>query len=166
MNVTLFKLADEYIAAAQQLAEMDLDEQTVADTLDGLSGDLEVKATNVAMFTRNLEATAEAIKGAESQMAARRNAIEKRAERLRQYLKAQMERTGIQKIESPYLLLAIRNNPPSVHIEAPELIPASFMRTPPPPPAEIDKKAISEALKAGLDVPGARLKSGTRLEIK
>ena len=63
----LFVLAGEYRSAAQKLADLDLDEQTVADTLESLSGDLEVKATNVAMFARDLEARAEAIKQAEAQ---------------------------------------------------------------------------------------------------
>lgn len=162
----LYVLADEYVSAAQKLAELDLDDQTVADTLEGLTGDLEVKATNVAMFVRNLEATAEAIKDAEAKMAARRKALEARAGRIRDYLKAQMERCAIQKIESPYFTLAIRQNPPAVHVEAPELVPDEFKKSPPPPPPSIDKKAVAEALKAGKDVPGCRLERGTRLEVK
>lgn len=162
----LYVLADDYMAAARKLAELDLDEQTVADTLESLSGEIEVKATNVAMFVRNLEATAEAIKDAEAKMAARRKAVESRAQRIRDYLKAQMERCGIQKIESPYFTLAIRQNPPAVHVEAAELVPAEYVKAPPPPPPAIDKKAVAEALKAGKDVPGCRLERGTRLEVK
>lgn len=63
--LTLYELSDEYRDALAVLNEMDLDEQTIADTLEGLQGAIEVKAQNVAMFTRNLEATAEAIKDAE-----------------------------------------------------------------------------------------------------
>ena len=46
----LYLLAEEYRAAAEKLADLDLDEQTVADTLESLAGSVEVKATNVAMF--------------------------------------------------------------------------------------------------------------------
>ena len=66
----LYEIAAEYRDAATKLAELDLDAQTVADTLEGLSGDLETKAQNVAFFVRNLEATAAAIKQAEADMAA------------------------------------------------------------------------------------------------
>ena len=62
----LYELAAEYRADCEKLADMDMDEQTLADTLEGLSGELEVKAQNVIMFTRNLEATAAAIKEAEA----------------------------------------------------------------------------------------------------
>src|SRR3954463_15677584 len=94
-DLALYQLADLYLQDLQKLADLDLDERTVQDTLDGLSGELEVKATNVAAFARNLEASAEAIKNAEEKMANRRRAIERRAESLRSYLKANMERVGI-----------------------------------------------------------------------
>lgn len=165
-DLALYQLADLYLQDLHKLADMDLDEQTVADTLEGLSGELEVKATNVAAFARNLEASADAIKEAEEKMAARRKAIERRADRLRAYLKENMERVGIVKIESPQFCLAIKKNPPAVHVEAPELVPAKFMKVPPPPPPVLDKKAVADALKAGEDVPGCRLEQGTRLEIK
>lgn len=164
--LALYQLADVYLADLQRLAELDLDEQTVTDTLEGLSGELEVKATNVAMFARNLEASAEAIKNAETVMANRRKAIERRAERIRQYLKENMERVGILKIEGPHFALAIKKNPPAVHVEAQELVPPEFFNTPPPPPPALDKKRVGEALKAGKDVPGCRLEQGTRLDIK
>ena len=165
-STALYVLADEYLQAAQQLADLELDPQTVADTLEGLSGDLEVKATNVAMFARNLEASAEAIKGAEAQMAARRKSIENRAASIRDYLKAQMERTGISEIASPYFKLAIRKNPPAVVIDAASQIPAEFMRQPETPPPAPDKKAIGAAIKAGREVAGAHTEASTRLEIK
>lgn len=163
---SLYVLADAYRVAADQLADLDLPPEVVADTLESLSGDMETKATNVAMFARNLEAVAEQIKVAEGTMAARRNAIERRAERIREYLKANMLRTGISKIECPYFKLAIRDNPPSVVIDAAGSIPAEFMRQPEPPPPTPDKKAITDALKAGQVVSGAHLERSQRLEIK
>ena len=165
-SLALYELASLYLADLSKLEDLELDEQTVADTLEGLSGELEVKATNVAMFCRNLEASVEAIKEAETQMSARRKAIENRAYRIRQYLKDNMERTGILKIEGPHFAISIKRNPPAVYVEAPELVPAEFMRTPPPPPSVLDKKAVAEALKAGKDVPGCRLEQGTRLDIR
>jgi hypothetical protein len=162
----LYVLAQDYRATADKLADMDLDEQTIADTLDGMSGDLEVKATNTAMFVRNLEAGAAAIKDAEAQMAARRKAIENRAARIKDYLLANMMVAGVQKIECPLFKLSVRENPPAVEIYEPGLIPAEFMRQPEPPPPAIDKTAIKEAIKAGREVAGCKLTRGVRLEIR
>mgnify|MGYP003435090174 FL=1 len=162
----LYELAAEYRADAEKLADMDLDEQTLADTLEGLGGELEVKAQNVIMFTRNLEATAAAIKEAEAQMAARRKALENRAAGLRRYVLENMQFAGIQKIECPFFKLSIRDNPAAVEIYEPGLIPAQFMKQPEPPPPSPDKTAIKAAITAGTEVPGAKLTKGTRLDIK
>jgi hypothetical protein len=162
----LYEIAHQYRADADKLADMDLDEQTLADTLDSLSGDLEVKATNTAMLVRNIEASAAAIKEAEAAMAARRKALENRAARIRDYLLANMMVAGVQKIECPYFKLAVRENPPAVEIYEPGLIPATFMKQPETPPPAPNKAEIAAALKAGQDIPGCKLTRGTRLEIK
>jgi hypothetical protein len=162
----LYVLAQDYRAAADKLADLEMDEQTIADTLDGMSGDLEAKAIGTAMVARNMQALAASIKDAEAAMAARRKALDARADRLMAYLLANMQHAGIQKIECPHFTLAIRQNPAAVVINEPGLIPAEFMRQPEPPPPAPDKKAIAEALKAGSDVPGAHLSRGVRLDIR
>lgn len=164
-SLSLFVLADQYLVVAERLSDLDLDEQTLADTLEGLAGDLEVKATNVACFVRNLESAAEQIKKAEIVMNLRRKAIENRAERVKAYLKAQMERTGVLKIDSAYLSLAIKKNPPAVCIDAESQIPEDYMRQPEPPPPVPDKKLIYQAIKDGFTVPGAHMENSTRLAI-
>jgi hypothetical protein len=161
----LYLLANEYRAAAMTLADMDLDAQTIADTLEGLSGDLEVKAQNVALMCRGMEANAEACKQWAKEAADRAKAIEARAARLRDYLQRCMEATGIQKIEGPGVALSFRKST-AVAIDEPALIPAEYMRTPEPPPAAPDKASIAAALKAGKDVPGARLEQRQTLQIR
>lgn len=165
-SLTLFQLSHDYREAATKLADLDLDENTISDTLESMSGDLEVKATNIAAFARNLEATAAAIREAEVDMAKRRKAIEKRAERLNAYLLFGMRNAGIQKIETPHFTIAVKTNPTSVVIDEPDLIPVAYLRQPPPPPAAPDKAAIKQAINDGIDVPGAHLAQGFRIDIK
>jgi len=166
MTTSLYSLVQEYRDAAEKLADLELDEQTIADTLEGLSGDLEAKATNVAKFVRNLEATAAQIKEAEGAMSARRKAIELRAEGLKRYLFGSMQAAGIQKIESPWFVLSVKSNPPAVDVFDVAQVPAAFMRQPEPPPATPDKASIKDELKAGRDVPGCRLVQSQRLDIR
>jgi hypothetical protein len=162
----LYELAHSYRDAADKLADLDLPPEVIEDTLDSLSGDLEVKATNTAMLARNLEALAEKIKEAEAAMASRRKALENRAARIRDYLLSNMMISGIQKIECPYFKLSVRDNPAAVEVYEPGLIPTEFMRQPEPPPPSPDKTAIKEALKAGKEVPGCKLTIGKRLDIR
>lgn len=165
-NVTLYQLASEHKAALDKLNDLDLPPETVADTLESLGGELQVKAQNVVMFLRNLETTAEAIGEAMKSMAARRKAIENRVEGLKRYVKESMEMNGIQVIECPQFRISLAKNPPSVEIEDERQIPTDYLTDPPPPPPQIDKKLILQALKDGHNVPGARLRQGTRLAIK
>ena len=165
-DLTLYNIADQYLVDLQKLQEMEIDEQTFADTLEGLSGDLEVKATNVAMFVRNLEASAEAIKDAEKQMAERRKAIEAKADRIRQYLLDNMTRTGITKIDCPYFVLSVRKNPPAVEALNQDMIPDEYFDIPEPPAPTLNKNRLKEDLKAGVIVEGAKLTAGQSLSIK
>lgn len=161
----LYTLALEFRAAADQLADLDLPPEAVSDTLESLSGDLEVKAQNVALFCRNLEATAAAIKQAEGDMAKRRKAIENRVAHLKDYMLGAMLVSGVRKIEGPYLRIGIRDNPEAVEVFDAAQIPAEFMRQPEPPPAAPDKAAIKAAIKAGTEVAGCKLTRSQRLDI-
>lgn len=160
----LYTLAHEYQEAAETLADMNLPEEVFNDTLEGLRGDIEAKATNVAMVIRNFEALAAQIKDAEKQMALRRKNLEHRADNVREYLLHNMQACGISKIESPWFALAVKQNPPAVEITGP--VPAEYMRQPEMPPPEADKAAIKAALSGGEELEFARLVRGVRLEIK
>jgi hypothetical protein len=61
---SLYDIAAQYRTDATRLADLDLPAEVVTDTLDAMSGELEVKAQNVVMYARNLQATATAIKDA------------------------------------------------------------------------------------------------------
>lgn len=161
----LYELTNEYKAISDKLHDADLDEQTIADTLESIGGDLQDKAVNVAKFFRNMESMADQIKHAESQMAERRKAIEKRAASLKAYLKDNMERAGITKIECPFFVVSIAQNPASVQIDDESLIPDDYMREIPATFAP-DKKLMKSAMDEGYTIPGARLTHGTSLRIK
>ena len=162
---SLYEISLAYRADVAKLADLDLPAEVVTDTLDAMAGELEAKAQNVVMYARNLQTTAAAIKEAEEQMAKRRKAIENRAKHLLEYVQGCMETAEVQRIECPHFRLAIQAKPPSVDVYEPGLLPAQYMRTPEPPPPAPDKKAIADAIKAGEEVPGARLVQGTRLAI-
>lgn len=165
-NLALYQIADAYVRDLQLLQEKDIDDPTFLDALDRLEGELQEKATNVAMFIRNMEATAEAIKAAEADMYARRKSIEAKTERIKAYLLENMLRTGIKKIESPWFKIAVRDNPESVIVEPDAQIPQEYYRQPEPPPPVLDKVNLKKDLQLGVIVPGCRLDRKQRIEIK
>ena len=165
-SLSLYTIAAEHRAMIDRLMDTQDDQQVISDTIEAVSFPLEIKAQNVAYAIKNLEATAAAIKSAENEMAARRKAIENRALNIKTYLQTCMEVAGVEKIECPHFALSIRNNPASVDIFEPALIPAEFMRTYDAPPPAPDKTAIKDAIKAGVEVAGAKLVQAKRLDIK
>jgi hypothetical protein len=167
-NLSLFKLSDNYIQALDFLTdpELAIPIEAVNDTLEGLAGELEDKAINVAKFIRNLETTAVAIKKAEAEMAKRRKSLETRVQWLEDYLKSSMEATGIRTIECPYFKLSIAKNPPSLDLFDSQAVPDQYKHIETVTTELIDKAAIKAALSAGHTVQGARLVNGTRLVIK
>jgi hypothetical protein len=140
--------------------------EALQDTLEGLTGEIEIKAQNVAQFILNLEASAEAIALATANMERRRALILKRTESVRQYLYGNMQASGITKISCPFFTLTIKKNPPKVVITDPGKIPCELYVYPPAPEPYPDKKAISAKLKAGETIDGVHLEQGERLEIK
>ncbi len=165
-NLTLYEINQDYMQALDMFTdpETDIPLEAAIDTLDGIEGQLQDKAVNVAKFMQNLDATAKAIKEAEQKMAKRRKAIENRAQWFKDYLKNNMQASGITKIESPWFNLAIQKNPEAVEITNEELLPDDFKTE--VVTIKIDKAAIKQVIKDGVSVPGAVLIQGTRLSIR
>lgn len=162
----LYQLVADYKEAAERLSESGLDEQTITDTLEGLSGDIEQKAINLAKLIRNIEAETSAIRSAVDDMVKRANAEEAKAKRLRDYLKDCLQQAEIRKVSCPFFVVSLKATPAAVVIDDEKLIRGDLMVWPPAPPPKPDKRAIAEVIKAGEEVAGAHLESGTRLEIK
>lgn len=166
----LYVITNNYLALAEKLADGDFDLQTIADTIEasGITDELAVKAQGIEFIAREAEKYGPMIDMEIERLQALKASRAKVAQGLRDYLKSNMERAGIEKIECPLFKLSIKHNPPAVEITDTSSIPAEYWRTPEPKPpvAAPDKTAIKKALQAGVDVMGAKLTYGTRLEVK
>ena len=161
----LYLLTQEFREAAEKLADAELPDEVIADTLESLQFPIEEKAKNVAMVIRNIEASAKAIKEAADAMILRAKSEENRAKHLKGYLQSAMVATVISKIESPYFVISLRNNPESVVIDAESQIPADYMREVPATYSP-DKTLIKKAIQDGYEVPGCHLTRTQSLQIK
>lgn len=164
MSTPLYLLADEYLVVAKQLADLELPDEVIADTLEGASGDLEAKAWNIAALVQQFEGDIVTIKDAEQRMAARRKNLERRVASIREYLLVTLLRVGIHEIESPEFVIRLRDNPPRVVFDDETVIPEAFKRE--EIIVSIRKDEIRKSLLDGQDVPGAHLERDKRLVIK
>lgn len=166
----LFVLTNQYLELAEKLADSDFDAQTIADTIEasGITDELATKAQALEYVARGALAHHDTIDAEIARLQALKAKRDKVAQGLRDYLKQNMERAGIEKIECPLFSISIKKNPPSVDVIDSLSLPSQFWRTPEPKPpvAAPDKTAIKKALQDGIDVPGAKLNYSTRIDIK
>lgn len=151
--------------ALEQLDPEEVDEQTLLATLEGLQGEITIKAQSCAAYVKNVEAFAEAVEQASKEMRARADRLYAKAEKVREYLIKQMDNLGTVKISNPELDIQIKKNPPSLVIEDKDKIPAQY-KYQTLPTTEVDKMKVRDALDKGDVVPGARLHKGRRIAIK
>ena len=164
-SLALYELTGNYWQAMEFLThpQNKLPIQAIEDTLEGIKGEIEDKCINIAKAQKNMEATITAIKQAEDQMKKRRTTMEKRLNWLKAYLKTHMEQAGIKKIESPWFVITIRNNPQSVVVSNPDKIPDNYKSE--KITQSIDRKALLADLKQGEVIAGASINRTTRLQI-
>lgn len=163
----LYEISTQYLATAQQLAELDIDEQTLSDTLEAEAWPVEEKVRAVSAVILNLQAEADMVKGTADRIAKRAKALQSRADALHDYLLINMQRTGITEIKAldgTFKAKLYRERDASVVIDSENLIPADYMREI-PARCEPDKVLIKKAINDGYEVPGAHIVKKDRLEI-
>ena len=163
---TLYQLTDDYLTLLEMAEDPDMDEQALMDTMEGIEGEIEIKAENYAKVIRTLEGDAAACDAESKRLRNKKQTIENNIKRMKSALQMAMEATGKRKFKTPLFSFNIQKNAPSVVMDEAyiENIPDRFLI---PQDPQIDKKAIKEALKAGEDLEGlAHLESTESLRIR
>lgn len=156
----LYQLTSQMIGLQKLIEDGEMEPQALQDTLDGLEGDIQIKADGLLAYVANLGADVDAIDNEIKRLTARKNAIANRQESLREYLRFNMEQSGIDKITCPLFTITLRAAPAVVVIESEDLIPDMYKEI--VETVKISKEAIKRHLKEGIHVPGARLGDGKR----
>ena len=161
---SLFDIQERYseVLSIIELHINDYSEQAIHDTLDALGFEFEEKADAYARAIAAKKSANEALKKEIGRLTGRIEANTKQSALLAENLKNAMEATGRRKFKTALHDFGIRKNPPGVVIDEQEKIPACYMRAADPVP---DRAAIREAIKAGREVPGARLEQSESLRI-
>ena len=156
---TLYNLSQQMVGLRNMMED---DELTfdLTDTIDGLEGDIQLKAEGLLAYVANLSTDVQAIENEITRLKQRKDVIQNRQESLREYLRYNMAESGIDKITCPLFTITLRKATDICVIESENLIPEMFKER--VEEVRIDKMAIKRHLKDGMDVPGARLEAGKR----
>ena len=90
------------------LESMDLDAETLDDSIEGIAGEFEEKAKGILAFTENMNGDIEALDSQIKRLTERKNVLTNRKNNLRAYLLHNSEALGITKSEFPLFTASLR----------------------------------------------------------
>lgn len=152
---SLYEIAKEYLFLKTDLFDEETGEvnETSLVRLSQVNDDAENKCINIVRFMKDMEAEHDAVSFERKRLQAREKSIESQIGRLKAYLINNMEKCEIQKISCPQFVISLRKNPESVEIYDDKAISSRYHKI----SVDFNKSLMSQDLKAGLEVPGAKL---------
>jgi len=115
-----------------------------------LALELKNKSSNIIGYIQNNDLMIEGLKKEEERLKGIRKALETKQERFKSYVKQNMERLELNKIDTELGTISIRKNPISVEIIDETKIPNEFKKI--KQEIVIDKKAIADNFKANGEI--------------
>ena len=155
MNSFLAQETTRFTELRRRLLELypDLDDQTLADTLEGATNLQEALSALIRSAIED-EDMAEALKERIDIMRSRLARLETRAGQKRQIAIETMGATDLRKLTEADFTASLRLGPPSVDIVDETQLPLDYLLPQPPKP---DKRSLLAALTSGAIIPGALL---------
>lgn len=165
--MTLYEIDAQIKATLDRMLET-VDEETGEVAVDPaeleqLQAAREQKLENIALYIKNLDADAVAMKAEENNLKERRQAAERKAERLRSLLSMSMLQAGEDKFTTARCAVSFRRSE-VVNVLDLDMLDAEYVVE--KKEYSADKKKLKEALKAGLDITGAVLEEKQNIQIK
>jgi hypothetical protein len=133
--------------------EPQIDENTLADTVEGLT-DLHEIVTAIIRSALADEALATGLKGRIAEMQDRLSRLQDRAAKRRQIAKDVMVELDIKKITAPDFIVSIRPGMPSLLVLDEAVVPSMYWQ---PVAPRLDRQGLLSELKEGGDIKGVTL---------
>lgn len=152
----MYLLTEQMQGLQVLIDEGEIDAETLQDTLDGLTTDLQEKGQGVLHVLANLDGDIKAYDAELKRMTARKKTLSNHHNWLKEYLRTNMVDSGITKIECPLFTASLKKAAKMVEITSEKLLPTKY-KTLVPASWTVNKAQILNDLKAGIEIPGAGL---------
>lgn len=152
----------EYTEDMERL--MESDDEVSETALAEIFGDIQKKSENICHFLADLDADAAKFKAEEKRLADRRKAIEHRSAQIKSYLEYNMKRLGLDKLKAGTFIVSLVPTAGKVVIDSETQLPNAYRTI--VQSITIDKTAIKDDIKRGIDVPGAHIEPDYSLRIR
>lgn len=160
----LYELTGNIKELESMVESGDVPADQVRDTLELLEGDFNDKAKNIVMVIKNTNT--EAIDAEIKRLQSMKKTIVNKKESLKDYLRENMQASGISKIESDIIKVTLKKPTKKLVITDEDLIPDEYISV--ETSLKVDAKALTAAIKEGATlIEGAHLEdSKAPIEIK
>ena len=163
----LYDISEQY-KEVQNLIESDESgsmAEAIADTMQMIEGDFKDKAQAVVSLTLNMDGSITALENEIQRLQDKKKVLQNKIDSIRNYLKMNMQATGISKIECPLFSITLSKPTKQVEITDESLLPDEFVKV--KTTVSPDKVLLAKVLKQGKEITGAILvDSEPRLIIK
>ena len=153
LPLSLESLTYQTLKERLQTENPDLDEETLADTLEGIT-DLHEMIAAVIRSALVDEALRTGLRSRLDEMKRRLSRLEERAGKKRQLALDAMSEVGLSKLEQPDFTASACAGTPSLVVIEEEAIPQPYWI---PQPPKLNRQAVLSELKRGDGIPGTKL---------
>lgn len=161
MSFKLYELTENYTNVLE-IAES-LDAETLKDTLDAIDEAIEDKVENTAKVVKSLEGNIAAIDEEVKRLQGRKSTMNNNIKGIKDYMQEEMEKVGKERIKGQLFNIGIQNNPQSVKVIDENKINVNYFVE---QPSKLDKKALLQDLKNGVEMEGAEIQQTRSLRIR
>ena len=159
--MTLYELKNEYKALLLMAEDPEVDPETIADTMEAIEGEIEVKAENYVVIIKELTSEAEKFKAEIDRLTKRKDSLESRVAQLKERLLESMKETGMDKFQTEHFKLSVARNGGVQPMKITGDVPKEYCLLQP------DNKKIRESLLLGEKLDFAQLEErGVHLSIR
>lgn len=160
----LHQIAREHRELAKIVEQDELTAEDVADTFEALEGEISAKAASLVAVVDNINADVKAVDDEIKRLQARKKTMVNKQQSLRDYLKMNMQATGITNIKCPLFSITLAKGRDIVVIDDEDNVPPGYRTV--TKVVKIDKAQLLKDLKL-FEVKGAHIeKSDESLRIK
>ena len=163
--MTLYELRAEYMELLALLEDPETDPQVIADTMEGIQGEIDIKCDSYVVVIKNLESQVEMIDAELIRLEKNKSALTNNIKRMKAAVLDTIQMTGSRKMVTDHFKLSIVKNGGKQPMEVDEIekIPQDYLTM--KPVANMEK--IRQELEGGSQLDFARLKErGEHLSIR
>ncbi|WP_302937316.1 siphovirus Gp157 family protein [Megamonas funiformis] len=157
--MNLYEIKQEFEKAIEECVDMETGEIINPARLDELNMVLTDKRENVALYIKNLSAEVKAIDEEAKNLTNRKRVLNNKVEGLKKYLADNLEG---HKFETAKVVVSFRKSE-QLEINSTEHIPAEYLISQEP---KIDKVALKNSIKQGIEINGVQIITKQNIQIK